>query len=94
MSDKPTTSGAPPFAFVNEDLKNQIDATRAILTEADNLSRALEKITDPELKAQIAGTIRSLVQTANNMTSNVVSTSGSAVSSASSVAFAPRKWPR
>ncbi len=75
------------LGFVGRDIRNQIEHSRDILMQVQELQRALEKIDNSEARLEIERTIGNLLSIARKMSANIASTQAS-TATASGVSYA------
>lgn len=77
------------LGFLRDNVQNQINHSRAIVAQADRLNAVLDKINDLEARKVVSEVVLSLLETANGMADNVISTATSASSSAGATYVTP-----
>jgi hypothetical protein len=73
MSEKTINLG-----FINQDVNAQLERSQDMVQIAQSLTALLPKIEDPDVKSKLEESIRTLLTTANSLTTNASSTSANA----------------
>ena len=76
MADPP---GSIDLSFVSRDVRNQIAHSRHILTQVQALKDVLQKVENPDARAQIERSINELLTIAGGLTNNATTTSSNTV---------------
>jgi hypothetical protein len=66
------------LSFIASDVRTQLVHSRGILSQVEALQHVLPIIEDPEVRAQVEASIKSLLSIASVLSTNALSTSSSA----------------